>query len=359
MVFAPRVVAAPMIFTWLSTGNATISGVDLFLLLTPIIILLAIQLGSSILDAKLCSYWIACLVISLFLVIVTSLINPEDGLWTFKLLVGVMVAPFLSFVEFRNWFLAFLTIFTLCLLPFAYFDDQGRLYAIFGPNTLYKIGAFGAALGVFLGRAAAGYERMCCYTLACFFTYFTLMTGSAGGVLLLIIFSAILFRFRDVVFLSIILAFSLIYSFYAFDGSVESVTSFSRIAYKIVTATDSPRFIGWSELLSESDMLKFHTSDYFKYLWTERYYYPHNIFVELFAYYGVIGLLANAILVVMMSRIVVDRSIEYPLKAIVISFFVGALFSGDLTDNFVVFPLALICLRTHLNLQERCREGLL
>lgn len=241
--------------------------------------------------------------------------------------------------------------------------QDGRLVSVFGPNMLYRVFGFLMIFGVMLYPLRHGKEKLLMLVFAAFGLFASLLTGSSGAILTIAaVMALVALRFSRK--LSILLGIGCIYLVLslgplagagepAFDG----LTSFNRLAYKLTTLEASSRVVGWGDILSQPFAPLGYDHADFWYLWSFGYQYPHNLFIELFGFYGLVGLvLALAVFVAVAKAIpkVVQGDI---LSMTLIVLAIGSMLSGDLSDNFGVIGLACgLLIRTPLK-RMQSRQG--
>ena len=133
----------------------------------------------------------------------------------------------------------------------------------------------------------------------------------------------------------------------------------NRLLSKSASITESARFVGWSDLISLSKFPYMTSYETFSSVWTYGFYYPHNIFLELFLFFGLFGALL-AVFLIRASLACLKRKAgnDNFIKLIFLVTFSGSLCSGELSDNYAVISLAgLIIMSTpylnYLKLRKR------
>lgn len=271
-----------------------------------------------------------------------------DGyyLWPLK---SLLLMIFIAFGDQPTWpksnMLA-LFILALATLALGHVVD-GRLYSVFGPNMLYRL--FGllflfAAIFFFDERAVA---RLLMVAVAGVGIYGLLLTGSSGalvvlGTALLILtyrWSRKLFAVGFVMFCSGVI-FLLTKGDLINYLSSSGVVGVSRIGYKLSAISSDPRLIGPLTIFAAPPTFLGQQYQDFSMLWFQGYQYPHNIFAELYAFFGIAGVILG-LAVLAAIPLALARSLAGDVFAMTfVVLFLGALLSGDLSDNFGIIGLA-------------------
>ena len=333
-------------------GNAQINGFDLVLfVLTPAFLLLFFKAHWSI-SRK--GALVFALLISLFSVIAlqAALINAPyfDGyyLWPLK---AILVSIIVSFGGKMKW--PILNSIALGLVCFALFligdYEGGRFSSVFGPNMLYRI--FGFLMLFSLANNMknmdnhSGRHLFTPLLLIAFGAFGSFITGSSGALVIIALTTLIfLYQLKNTLLLVIVmLTIVLCVTFFTFPGSDFSwvrLSSFERIIYKLSNLAVDARLSGWIEILSDPISVFGRSHQYYNHLWNFGYSYPHNVFVELYAFFGISGALS---IILILYACIVSLPLAFRGDTLSILFLVllfGALFSGDLSDNYGVLGLS-------------------
>lgn len=238
-------------------------------------------------------------------------------------------------------FVLFFFTFTFLALLFGK-EVNGRHSFLFGPNNLYRIELtlyFLSFLYFNSNRSALTKRvRVPLQTLAfALVTYMLIKIGSRGGVVIFILFFFIYyFSLKSSLLFSMIGASLVVYLTDKLEGLRLFDFSFEGNA----------RYMFIKSFLEITDPVVGSTYTDFDFAWYGHYLYPHNILLELYMYYGFTGLLLSVLLII--SVIISSFGIYQSRKLMrfdniyhVIFFivFTGSLFSGDLTDNFIVISM--------------------
>ena len=227
--------------------------------------------------------------------------------------------------------------------------EGGRLHSAFGPNMLYRL--FGM-LAFFTAMQGFQLNRGNRLTAAAMFglgAVGLVLTGSAGAfVVAAAIVALYLYRLSRLVFFSLVIALTGIV-FLSFTQAGEAVLALlpdgnlsivSRALYKLGAWQDEARMIGLITLFTEPFSVVGHQHADFANLWFFGYAYPHNILAELYAFYGITGLiLIGAILLALRKLTTVAMLTDVYFMTFII-LVIGANLSGDLSDNYGVIGLA-------------------
>lgn len=223
-------------------------------------------------------------------------------------------------------------------------DD--RFYSIFGPNMLYRIFGFLFIFSLIYYFGATGLARILLLTFSTFGLMVTLLTGSSGGLAIIAVgCSMALWRVSKWLTVTAITLGGFAFHRFSILGGVFDTTynvpvSFNRLLFKLSNLYVDTRFAAWTEIFSEppTPFGKDYTS--FANLWFSGYLYPHNLFAELYAFYGMIGVVL-IVFVVCGGIIAFRKSIEGDILSIAfVVLSIGSLLSGDLSDNYGVIALA-------------------
>lgn len=224
--------------------------------------------------------------------------------------------------------------------------EGGRLFSIFGPNMLYRLFGFLMIFGAMLYPLRRGPERFIMLGLAGFGLFASLLTGSTGALLIIgAVMALFVLRFSKklgwafwaaCVYLMLTLGPATVSGQTTFGGAV----SLDRLAFKLTNLEADERVIGWGSILSQPfSPLGYDHADFW-YLWSFGYNYPHNLFVELFGFYGGVGLVLCLAVIIGVIK-AVPKAIEGDVISMtLIVLATGAMVSGDLSDNYGVIGLA-------------------
>lgn len=345
----------------LMCGNALVFGFDLFLILLAGYSVLLLQGGFV---SKPYIYWIFILVCSLVLYLIylkaLTLEFPYFAhyyLWPIKACICLLVlsvSKTLHCSQLRSdslWLLSLAGVFFLLLVNFAGYDVNGRLSFVFGPNMLYRFVVAVTLIPMLMYLVIEKRHSLNLIVLAFLFilSMITLARiGSKGGVVLL--FGA----------LFILLSFRWGWRWYA----VSFIFGLLVIIMLHEYSTQEIRFINF-EGIDDSirytflvDFLKsIHDIPLVGYRWddfsvhaTPGFQYPHNFVIELIYYFGISG--GMLLLIILMSLRTMKlqmlssfsrgmMSLNVILICIFVILLISSLFSGDMSDNFVLASLAM------------------
>ena len=244
----------------------------------------------------------------------------------------------------------FILLMCLSLIMVGSFKD-GRLYSIFGPNMLYRffgVVLFVSAMSVYYDK---GIKRALSVLIAVFGSFAIMLTGSGGGVLIFVSILLVFFFKASPIICGIFTAafIGCVATFLFSNGTSLPLRwidadwmplALTRLLYKLDTLSSVDRFVVWVDLLSQPISILGKNYENFNGTWIDGHIYPHNIFIELIVFYGVLGHLAGLIVI-----IAIIKSLSYLLSRDIsaitfVIIFIGAQLSGDLSDNYAVISFA-------------------
>ena len=345
-------VSGILIFLLIFSGNSTIFGFESFFLIYPfamgqLLFFYTTQHSKSlvVIFAVLSSLMILAIPIAYF-----SGFPNLYYLWPIKSVLLLAYTFFVKDVTFDRIFVLFLVGFLMTLISTSTYDETGRLYTAFGPNMLYRVLAF--SLGFFLYRLyESSFRQKLVSVIISFLSVFGIvLTGSVGGLLSL---AAVTYQFmaRKIKWLFLFLILIASYLLFLWSTLLANMplnsVLLSRLLYKIFEG-NNVRGAGFNYLLKNSDFPGFsHYAD-FSGLWTEYYNYPHNIFVELIAFYGFIGFFISLSILVYMTWAIRILNWRSTIPIMFLITFIGANLSADLSDNFGIFGLMILGVRSQM-----------
>lgn len=106
------------------------------------------------------------------------------------------------------------------------------------------------------------------------------------------------------------------------------------------------------DILKENFIFGIGYGNFGDYTPTGDYYYPHNIFLEIWTECGIIPLF---IFILLMYKTIIDLKQDYFYNTLLIFLFMNSQFSGDMNGNYLLFIYISIRLNIH-KLNERNRE---
>lgn len=329
-------------------GNAQVMGVDVVLMLILVLFLMfffrpwAVPRRSALL--------LLLLVFTLVLAIVRTVrleipYSETYTLWPIKAICLIVILAGMKKILWPMGNTLLLAAISLILILAGQIEG-GRLVSIFGPNMLYRFFGFllfFSAMFYFQNRGAG---RIANIFFAIFGLFALLLTGSTGALLVIVTVCAVTIYRLSRVFSAIIagaIAYLLVGSGFlsgALTASTESPAFYARLIYKITTLAANDRFLGWAEIFTRPFSLAGYSYTEFGGLWFYGYYYPHNIFIELYGFYGALGVMISILVLVAIGKSMpaLLRGDVVSMTFIVIT--IGALLSGDMSDNYGVVGLA-------------------
>jgi len=337
-------------------GNAQIKGIDITLaVLFPALLLLLVMHSTRVTQGAALLYTVFLLIMAVMTYRAATIGIPYfDAYWLWPLKAALLTGFAIVIIPHARWPAGnHLMLFGLCMLMlvFARFE-YGRMYSLFGPNMLYRL------FGIFLVLSAVLFHKDQTLPRPVLLLFFgiglalSLATGSSGSILIILLGFAIMFwrlgkRNRILIVvagITFILMISLVLSNTEILANIEQLRwavdrleAVSRLFYKIQTIGTIDRFIGWQSILANPISLLGRDYSMFNGIWFFGYEYPHNLFVELLAFYGYLGLVFIIVIVVTaMLRPLPSNAISATFMVILL----GSMLSGDLSDNFGAIVLA-------------------
>lgn len=308
-------IAPTMFVLWAGLHkNATSQNVIMGLSLA-IVILSLLQMRAFVLEfpfTELYWYWpIKCIILLLFFIILPQVRWPMGN----QIALGLFCILLIASAEIEN----------------------GRMVSIFGPNMLYRF--FGAfyLIAIFQLRTTVGAARKWQYASIALSIAAILATGSSGG--LVVLAFPLIFLLTPTRFLGFA-AMLTILVFLSGQEQVVEITAIARLVSKLQTIDDSTRVVGTLALISEPFSFIGKSYQNFTHVWSFGYQYPHNMLIELYVYFGVIGILTAFLICLGAAISFKDNPILFGLMAV----FIGAMLSGDLSENFGPIAIYLGCL---------------
>lgn len=337
-----RFKASPLLLlSMLLVGNGEISGLDLFFFALLPGLLFAETLGglSHFLPHTLAAL-LGSSAIFLSLALRNLAIEPFGNaaafaLWPAK---AFLTAAALIIVNWRDWSRAQHAVFAaacLGLLANADYID-GRMYSLFGPNMLYRVFGCLFVLSAWLyfkgERGNLDWLVLCSGILG---ALGCILTGSSTALLMLLIPLVLIagLSLRTAVNLLLAAALVLICLFLFRDDLVV----FARLSSKFASIESAHRVLGWIYILQSEFSWSGRNYDFFTPIWIGGHRYPHNIIFELYAYYGAVGIVVSSCVV--LTAVFGRKALGWLYLPYLVSF-VGAQFSGDLSENYAVVGLS-------------------
>ena len=138
---------------------------------------------------------------------------------------------------------------------------------------------------------------------------------------------------------AIILAFSLGSFFINIVLSDSTLPIFSRFQHKLTNMWD-PRFTMWIEILSHPFSVYGHSYETFGTVSPRYYPHPHNLFVELYAYYGVIGLVVFGVVLAGLIKSLPLVLKGHVLPMVLLVLFIYAMLDGNFRLSITVLSVS-------------------
>ena len=270
-------------------------------------------------------------------------------LWPIKSFLLLAYTFFVKRVTFDGIFVLFLVSFLLFLMLTIGEDESGRLSSLFGPNMLYRVLAF--SLGFFLYKLyeSSLYQKMLSVIVSFFSVYGIVLTGSVGGFLSIV---AVVYQFmaQKIKWLFFLLALLTPYLWFLWSSSITYNSGNSLLLNRVISKIlgEDVRVFGFNHLIKNSDFPGISSYEDFSSLWTETYNYPHNILIELTVFYGIFGFFIALIILLYVLWAIRSLNWRSPIPIMFLITFIGANLSADLSDNFVIFGLMILGVRSQL-----------
>lgn len=297
-------------------------------------------------------------IISPFLL--SELINSGDSYYNSLIVPILYINAFLMLPFFyRNFkvvfFISFVFLMVSALIVMAGFlSGTGRVTIVFGPNVMYRIYAFlfGFIFLYFYFARKNSFSYIYFLIAFVFFSICMVGTSSRGASLVLMFYLVfMIFRYKAIgltfnflVFLLLSFSLFLFYFVYTYWSLV-----WRLLYFNVDNASEASR-IGFL-----SKFLDFLTeSDYKELLFgvgsDNRFFsfYPHNIFVESFVYFGVFYFLLTLLSYLIYFYILFFKKNGLWLLPFC-GIYIGAMVSGDFFYNFPVLTFVFYCLYLFLN----------
>jgi len=342
-------------------GNARIAGFDIALtVIAPVCILLALMTKPRF---KLPQIMLGVVIIAATFVLTVQTVNAEvlTGYvyWPVKAcLVALFVTLFAHSIDGRQFTILFAFVLVLLLTSQ---QIDGRSFGLFGPNMLYRFYGILYFTAIYMLWARKG--NIGWYITAIAISIFAIgRTGSVGGIFVLGAGSLLFIRpsLRYIpIFASMVFALYLVWPYIEDFNIVQRMLCKINLVwphiedFNIMQRVDcrtnldnigaSSRVNGIISILDYPFSVFGNNYNAYANVWRENYPYPHNIFVELWAFFGVPGIMVAAIPIgalLVVRRQVLRRECTLFHFAF-ISIFLSANLSGDLSDNYGAIGLAL------------------
>lgn len=212
---------------------------------------------------------------------------------------------------------------------------------IFGPNILYRVLLF---IYVFSSLLILRREKNIQFMILTLFVILALtVNGSRGGVAVFsVVFILILYKFGSrktflvgslvsgLLFITYLLAVDLprAFIFTDYSGSNSILDRLTILKSSVSTIFNYP--FGMGEVGFKNKFTFIH--------------YPHNQILEFLLYYGILGLVLSCLVIIALLKV---RNTDFGI--INLTLFLPTLFSGTLTDNFMIYSWILSFLFVNVN----------
>jgi O-antigen ligase len=330
-------------------GNARLFGYDV-----GVFLLLALCLVASLLVRfRLSPHMAIVLMVSLLSSIFVAYLAYTKSfdyhaayfLWPIKVFLALYLLIVCNGFDEPSWAKRFwqILLFGFLLLAIIYgTKEYERLSFVFGPNMLYRFAA--ASIGVSILAFSSGKMRSAFGVLLGLWV--VLETGSRGGIVAVVavglVFLFVSGNRKHLVSL-------LIVSFIALNFIEFGVTEFRSIELLRgqTGVGEGIRAEFWLFAVKHFPPALGHTYSDFSMFGTYSFAYPHNVIVELYFFFGLVGFLIAIAFVLGMAVLIRELVRGEPCPVIfvfAIVFAAGACFSGDLSDNYLIVSVSLYSL---------------
>jgi hypothetical protein len=346
IMFEPR---SFLLVLFAFVGNAQVMGMDLTLtFIAPLMIALQFR-DPWMIRQKMLPFFLVILSLLSFAALRATFIGipyfDAYYLWPLKAIILLLLVAFGREAVWPVANMLVLALFVVALVLVGTVED-GRLVSVFGPNMLYRIFGllFVFALMQLFSRRVGTKLVFACFVGIGF--YALILTGSIGALVVIAVAVAVFFFRMSKTFFFSLAAISAFFGLAVAHFSVSALpmgnvpSILERVLYKLRVQEASERTLSWIEITSRPfSTFGYNYSDFWM-IWNFRHYYPHNIFLELYGFYGLIGI---GLILVMFAALfkALPRIMRGDILAIsLVIFMIGSFFSGDLSDNYGVVGLA-------------------
>jgi hypothetical protein len=324
-------VNAVFLLLMIFSGNAVLFGIDIFfpIVLCSIMVYFLFAAGNQFQPSTF--VWIGLMICVSYSFIYLAYIaeipyNTSYFVWPIKFVIMILVVSLLGEFNFgRLVFFALVFISFLSVLMSTMVD--GRMYSFFGPNMLYRLFVILVFYSIF-GYVHSFLRLYHCVFGIVFGIVLTFATGSVGGLV------ALAFGAFYCGLLKLNLKVVLALSFFLFVCYLSLDTIAPRLIYKVANFESQGRWLSWISIYSESDFITPIKYESLSHIWSDGFAYPHNILIELILFYGIFSYVAIFLLLIPLLK-----KGSSPIHMIFSVFLIGALLSGDLSDNYPVLVL--------------------
>lgn len=322
-------------------GNAKLMGIDiaLFFILPFCLVVFVATKPVFRMDAILLG--LAIIFFASLLTLQTLKIIDLDGYWVWPvkaIFVALFVKTFAQPVDDRQLMGVFAFV---AILIITSQDINGRSYGLFGPNMLYRF--YGLSYCFALYQLWTGQKFQVIYATIAFVSVGGIVvTGSVGGMLLVAAATCLYLRF-SVQFMTLFLIVLGVGA--ALWPLFQDLNIVARLMAKadFQSVLESTRISGILSILTEPFGLMGQPYVAFSNVWRPLYLYPHNVFVELYAFFGATGLIMSLLIIIALIKTIIAVRAR---RASLFHFaffcvFIGSNLSGDLSDNYGVVGLGI------------------
>jgi hypothetical protein len=334
-------------------GNAQVGGLDLVLLIVvPALFVLNLTKPWKLpyLSYFLYLFFAVVLLMAAFQAYHVAVPYFEDYyIWPLK---AFILMTFVAFSGPPRWTMTnmfALSMIALALIVTGSFES-GRLHSAFGPNMLYRLFGMLALFSAMQGFQKTRGKPHATVAMFGLGMVGLVLTGSSGALVVVAAIVALyLYRWSRRVFFSLAIgaAAGIVILLVTQSGAGalyfiqdSNISVISRSFYKIETLEADARMIGLKTLFTAPFSVFGYQHADFAHLWFFGYQYPHNIFAELYAFYGIIGLILIAAILLTIRKLTVAVVLTDTYFLTFIILLIGSNLSGDLSDNYGLVGLA-------------------
>lgn len=355
-----------VIFILLFSSDGNVIGLPIFILSLPLFLCLitAIKVNDFFSLEKIDILYLL-LLLPIFLISIYIDYSFLYSFWIVKAILSYYMLCFLllsvsseiNSTEFNSKNMFFYLFILIFFAVGVLFSNGDRGSFIFGPNILYRV--FGV-LVILILMSCNSWDKIGRIFIASSVALIALIglikTGSRGAIpiILILTIASLHFIFRKInlklmMFVSLLIFLIVIYYLYSSESFFVSsrLSNFDyegnrSLALRINLWNDfGGNLYSWIISLG-------HSYEEFKLnYWEPDFPYPHNIFIELIYFYGFFGTLLSLLIFVSFLNLLIsilkaeyDSYTSWGYIAIII--FLGALFSGNLSNNYMVISLLMI-----------------
>lgn len=333
-------------------GNAQVRGLDLVLVIVaPTLLVLSLTTPCKLTYRSCLLYLVLSTTLFLATLQAHHVAVPyfdDYYIWPLK---AFILMTFVAFTGPPRWTMT--NMFALSLIVLALIvtghSESGRLHSAFGPNMLYRLFGMLVLFSAMQGFQPTRGNRLATAAMFGLGAVGLVLTGSSGAIIVATAIVAFyLYRWSRRVFFSLVIGAAGIVILPVMQTGVgaltflqdSSLSIISRMFYKLGNLQANARMNGLTTLFTEPFLVLGHQHADFTDLWFFGYEYPHNIFAELYAFYGITGLILIAAILSTIRKLAMAAVLTDVYFMTFIILLIGTNLSGDLSDNYGLVGLA-------------------